>query len=170
MKHLILLRHAKAERKADTGQDYDRELTKRGREDAKLIGRVLAEAGYAPDAALVSAARRTRETWEHAGAAFKNVQVAYDRRLYEAVPKTLMEAAEAELRRAGSVILVGHNPGIEELVVALLRQGGAAAADVKRVQAGFPTAAAAAFSVAADGSLSAARVFFPADHGGGRDG
>lgn len=165
MKHLILLRHAKAERKSDSGQDFDRELTKRGREDARQIGRLLADAGYAPDAALVSAARRTRETWEHAGAAFRNVQVAYDRRLYEATPKTLMEAVEAELRRAGSVILVGHNPGVEELALALLRQGGAASADVSRAQAGFPTAAAAAFSVADDGSLSAARLFFPEEQG-----
>jgi phosphohistidine phosphatase len=166
MKHLILFRHAKAERKAETGDDFDRELTKRGRHDAALMGRVLAEAGYAIDAAVVSAARRTRETWEEAGAAFPGAAVAYDRRLYEASPKTLLQAAEPELKRAKSVVLVGHNPGLHELTIALLRQGGGASADLARVQAGFPTAAVAAFSVGQDGALSAARLFFPKDHGG----
>jgi phosphohistidine phosphatase len=166
MKHLILFRHAKAERKADSGLDFDRELTKRGREDAKLMGRVLARAGYAPDAAIVSAAKRTRETWEHAGAAFNGVVIAHDRRLYNASPKTLMEAAATELKRAGSVILVAHNPGIQELAVALLKQGGASGADIARAQGSFPTAGVAAFSVGPDGELSAARLLFPQDHGG----
>jgi phosphohistidine phosphatase len=166
MKQLILFRHAKAERKAESGDDFDRELTKRGRHDAALMGRVLAEAGYRIDAAVVSAARRTRETWEQAGAAFPKASVAYDRRLYEALPRTLMDAAEAELRRANSVIVVGHNPGVQELAAALLKQGGGSAADIARARGEFPTAAVAAFSVGDDGALSAARLFFPADHGG----
>ena len=166
MKHLILFRHAKAERKADSGLDFDRELTRRGREDAKLMGRVLAEAGYRPQAAVVSAAKRTRETWEHAGAAFTGVVTAYDRRLYEASPRTIMEVAETELKRAGSVIVVGHNPGLQELAAALMRQGEADPRDISRVQRSFTTAAAAAFSVAPGGALSEARLFFPADHGG----
>jgi phosphohistidine phosphatase len=166
MKHLILFRHAKAERKADTGDDFDRELTKRGLKDAELMGQVLAQAGYAPDAAIVSSARRTRETWEHAGVAFPGVAVAYSRRLYEASPKTLMEAAETELRRASCVVVVAHNPGVQELAVALLRQGGASATEIARARAEFPTAAMAAFSIDDDGALSAARLLFPADHGG----
>lgn len=166
MKHLILFRHAKAERKADSGQDFDRELTRRGREDAKLMGRVLAEGGYAPDAAIVSAAKRTRETWEQAGAAFTGVVTVHDRRLYNAAPKTLMEAAETELKRSRSVIVVAHNPGVQELAIALLRQGGGSAADIARAQGRFPTSGIAAFSVGADGALSSARLLFPEDHGG----
>ena len=166
MKTLILFRHAKAERKSSTGDDFDRDLTERGVKDAELMGRVLAKAGYRPDAAIVSASRRTRETWEHAGAAFAGVATAYSRRLYEATPRTLMEAAETELKRAKCVIVVAHNPGVQELAVALLKQGGASAADIARAQAEFPTAGIAAFSVQEDGGLSAARLLFPADHGG----
>lgn len=166
MKTLILFRHAKAERKADSGADFDRELTKTGLQDAELMGRVLAQAGYKPDAAIVSSARRARETWEHAAIPFTGVATAYSRRLYEASPRTLMEMAETELRRAECVVVVAHNPGLHELAVALLRQGGATAADVARAQGSFPTAAVAAFSVDDDGALSAARLLYPADHGG----
>lgn len=166
MKQLILFRHAKTEKKSDTGQDYDRELTKRGREDAKLMGKVLADAGIMPGCALVSAARRTRETWEEAGDAFPGVSVAYDKKLYEAGPRTLMEAAEAELSRTDSVIIVGHNPGIGELAAALLKQGNASDQDVGRVRGGFPTSAIAVFGIADDGSLAQSRLFFPEDHGG----
>ena len=166
MKHLILFRHAKAERKAESGEDFDRALTKRGRHDAELMGRVLAEAGFQVEAAVVSAAKRTRETWEQAGAAFPGAAVAHDRRLYEATPKTLLQAAEAELKRVDSVIVVAHNPGLQELAIALLREGGASAADLARVQAGFPTAAMAAFAVSGEGAMSGARLFYPAEHGG----
>lgn len=166
MKHLILFRHAKAARNAESGEDFDRELTKRGRHDAALMGRVLAEAGYGIDAAIVSSARRARETWGHAGAAFPGAAVAYDRRLYEAPPRTLLQAAEAELKRVETVAVVGHNPGIQELVCALLKQGGGDADTLARARAAFPTAAVAAFSVGGDGALSAARLFLPADHGG----
>lgn len=166
MKHLVLFRHAKAERKAESGEDFDRVLTKRGRHDAELMGRVLADTGLRVDAAVVSPAKRTRETWEQAGAAFPGASVAYDRRLYEAAPKTLLQAAEAELKRVGCVIVVAHNPGLQELAIALLKEGGAAGADLARAQAGFPTAAVAAFSVSDDGVMSGARLLYPAEHGG----
>jgi phosphohistidine phosphatase len=166
LKHLILFRHAKAERKADSGDDFDRELTKRGLKDAELMGQVLARAGYKPDAAIVSSARRTRETWEHAAIPFKGVATAYSRRLYEATPRALMEAAETELKRANCVVVVAHNPGVQELAVGLLKAGGASAADVARARSEFPTAGMAALTVDDDGGLSAARLLFPADHGG----
>ena len=54
MKRLILFRHAKTERHAPSGQDFDRRLTQRGRDDARLMGRVLADAGFSPDLVLVS--------------------------------------------------------------------------------------------------------------------
>lgn len=166
MKALILFRHAKAEKRAPSGDDFDRALTKSGVKDAALMGRVLADAGFAPDAAVVSAAKRTRETWEHAAAAFADVDVAYARGLYNAGPRALLDAAESELKRAGCVVVVAHNPGVHELAVALMQQGGAPPKEMARAQAEFPPATIAAFTVERDGTLSAARVFFPADHGG----
>ena len=69
MHRLILLRHGKAERSAPGG-DIARRLTDRGRNDAALMGRVLAERDLIPDVALVSAAARTQETWAAVSPAF----------------------------------------------------------------------------------------------------
>ena len=69
MRRLILFRHAKAEPRAAGEDDFDRPLAERGREDAALVGQALARQGFAPDAALISPARRTAETWIYARAA-----------------------------------------------------------------------------------------------------
>ena len=74
LQRLILLRHGKAESVAESGGDFERGLTERGRRDAALIGRVLADAGITPDLALVSAARRARETWDEASPAFPHAR------------------------------------------------------------------------------------------------
>ncbi len=166
MKALILFRHAKAEKRAPSGDDFDRALTRSGAEDAAIMGRVLADAGFSPDAAVVSSAKRTRETWEQAAPAFGSVSVAHARTLYDASARTLLEAAESELKRADTVVVVAHNPGIHELAVALLEQSAAAPAEIARARSDFPPAAVAAFTVARDGTMSDARVFYPADHGG----
>ena len=75
MDRLILLRHGKAEADAPTGQDFDRALTGRGRRDAALVARELAEAGSAPDLVLVSPAVRAKETWEEAAPFFPGARV-----------------------------------------------------------------------------------------------
>ena len=62
MQRLILLRHGKADSVSALGGDLERGLTDRGRRDAALMGRVLADAGFTPDLVLVSSARRTCET------------------------------------------------------------------------------------------------------------
>ena len=77
MAHLILLRHAKAESASSTGRDIDRPLTERGHRDAAIMGRVLAQAGFIPDLALVSTARRAQETWEEASPAFPAQALAF---------------------------------------------------------------------------------------------
>ena len=68
MRRLILLRHAKAENQAASGEDIDRALTARGLADAARMGQVLADAGLQPDLALVSSGVRARQTWEAAKA------------------------------------------------------------------------------------------------------
>jgi phosphohistidine phosphatase len=164
MQRLILFRHAKAERTSQTGEDFDRPLAQRGREDALLMGRVLAEAGFKPDLALVSAARRTIQTWEAAATAFPAARVEIIRNLFLADTATLLEAAESAAGRAETLMLVAHNPGLHDLALQLSR----GTAD-PRLDRGFPTGAAAVFDVPEPGRYTLADVLLPGNHGGGAE-
>jgi phosphohistidine phosphatase len=168
MKTLVLLRHAKAERSSDTGRDFDRALTERGRADAALMGRVLAERGIKPDRALVSSARRTTETWEQASASFGDAEVAFDRGLYHAEPNAIRRAVEAIEEEAGVLIVVGHNPGIHQYAVELMVESAAAPSMLDRMTR-FPTAAAAVFGVDPAGRAAFEALHLPETYGGGAD-
>jgi phosphohistidine phosphatase len=139
MLQLVLLRHAKAVAAAE--DDFDRALAQRGREDAPQVAAALATEGAAPDMALVSDSKRTRETWELIAASFPKTKVKFLHSLYHCTAETLMEAAE----RTGTdhVMLVGHNPGIHELASRLAHRNN----DLEtRLRAKFPTAAGAIFT------------------------
>ena len=127
MRRLMLLRHAKTER-AELGEpDRDRKLTKRGRADAPVIGAYMARHGLAPDLVLVSPAARAEETWALvAGALGKEPRVVRDERMYNAGPEQLVGVIR-DTREARSLLLVGHNPGFQELAVRLIASGDATA-------------------------------------------
>src|ERR1700744_304444 len=95
MRRLVLFRHAKAERPAASGEDFTRALPERGRRDAYLIGRALAEAGVKPSLALVSASVRTRETWEASGLGSDATEARFERGLYNASAGQLRRAVAA---------------------------------------------------------------------------
>lgn len=141
MRQLILLRHAKAAVDSDTGQDFDRPLAPRGREDAPVVGRALADAGAEPELVLVSAAKRTRETWELVSAAFPGVEARFLDELYEATAETLLHLVEHA--KVARLMIVGHNPGLQELAIRLARRNTPLDAAVR---AKFPTCAAAVYS------------------------
>jgi phosphohistidine phosphatase SixA len=121
MRELILLRHAHAEAAAAGQDDADRPLSAEGRAEAEAAGRWLKEHGHAPERVLVSPSRRTKETLEQVLSVLGYVEQREDRRIYEATPGTLMQVAD-EHRDIGRVMLVGHNPGLEQLA-ALLASG-----------------------------------------------
>jgi phosphohistidine phosphatase len=170
MRRLILFRHAKAEPRGAGMDDFDRPLAERGREDAALIGKVLAKEGLTPDLALVSPARRASETWIHARDAFPKAKVQLCRDLYNAAPETIRETVEAAADSADTVIVVGHNPGIHDVAVELLIEGGASAAEIERVAARFPTATAAALVIDENGRASFDGLFLAKEHGGEGEG
>lgn len=121
MRELILLRHAHAE-PANAGQaDIDRPLSPEGLAEAEAAGRWLAEHKLVPDCVLCSPARRARETLEAVLGAVGYVDQRLDERIYEATPGTLAELAD-EHRDADRLLLVGHNPGLEQLA-ALMHSG-----------------------------------------------
>lgn len=123
MRRLMLLRHAKTERPEPGERDRDRKLTKRGRNDAPVIGAYMARHGLVPELAVVSPARRAQETWDLIGPAFsKQPRVVNDERIYDASPKELV-ALISETRAARSLLIVGHNPGLHDLAVRLIASG-----------------------------------------------
>jgi len=132
MRRLMLLRHAKTEHDAPSGRDEDRRLDNRGRRDSAEIGSWIARNPPFPSLVLVSHAMRALQTWEIAWEAMKE-QVAEPAveimpELYGADVSELLEtihsASEADPQR---LMLVGHNPGMHELAIALAGHGDAAA-------------------------------------------
>jgi phosphohistidine phosphatase len=146
MRRLILFRHAKAEPGAAGTDDSKRGLTGRGRRDALAVGALLADAGLAPDLALVSSARRARETWTAAAPAFGEVRVLTRQALYNASPEAILGEVKEFEGEAETLMVVGHNPGLQELAVGLVAQAGGSAGDIRRLAKDFPTATAAVFS------------------------
>lgn len=145
---LVLIRHAKTAQAPPRPEDGDhgRELTDRGRADAQAAGRWLVEEGLLPDLVLCSTSTRTRQTWEAmvAGAeALAGVQIEHDRRIYNASSEPLRQVLVEAPGDAVTVAMLGHAPGIPDLVADLadldLADGAAAAA----LERGFPTMACA---------------------------
>lgn len=165
MDRLILMRHAKAERRSASGDDFARALTEEGRRDAALVGKALAKDGLIPGVVLVSAAQRTVETWDAMQATFPKARVQRLQSLYNAPPLAILDALEGVA--AGTVMVIGHNPGMHELAVGLLRENGAGSAVLGKVASRFPTATAVAYVVDENGRAHYDGVFYAADLGGG---
>jgi phosphohistidine phosphatase len=125
MHQLHLLRHAKSSWD-DDADDHTRPLNKRGRESARLVGETLPRAVGALDLVLCSSALRTRETAELVLAGFsKAPRVLYEDELYLATRATLMHRLREIDESIGSVMMIGHNPGLHELAIALAAPGSA---------------------------------------------
>lgn len=120
MRELILLRHAHAEPATAGQDDRQRGLSATGREEARAAGAWLREHALLPDRVLCSHAARTRETLDALGD-IGGPDVREEPSIYDASPGTLMALADTH-RDAGRLLLVGHNPGLEQLA-ALMHSG-----------------------------------------------
>ena len=140
-RRLVVLRHAKSA--WPTGvDDHDRPLGPRGLRDAPAAGRALAEADCLPDLALCSTAERARHTLELAAAEWgAPPPVRHDPRLYGADVPELLAVVREVPPEIGTLLLVGHNPGLEELVLELAGDALDDALDTVRTK--FPTSAVA---------------------------
>lgn len=117
MKTLLLLRHAQPTQTSPTGRDFDRPLIDEGRAAALRVGQLLRQRQLKPDIVLCSPAARALQTAEHvvAAARFRAPLHFYDR-IYEASAEGLTELiAEAVEDDAEMILVVGHNPGLQEL-------------------------------------------------------
>ncbi|MFF0475895.1 SixA phosphatase family protein [Streptomyces sp. NPDC004284] len=145
---IVLLRHAKADWNDES--DHERPLADRGRTDAPVAGRRLAETGIAFDLALCSTALRTRETWKLAVQELpQRPKTVYEERMYEASLGELIALVNETPDAVNHLLLIGHNPGMHALADALA--GGAEGDTLSRMnRSGFPTSAFAV--VTFDGS------------------
>ena len=136
----MLLRHAKSDWPQGL-RDSDRPLAERGREAAPRIARYMADELLLPDLALVSPAKRARQTFDLVAPALGEVPMRFEPRIYEAPAERLLAVlgeAEPAIR---ALLLVGHNPGLEELAALLVGHGDRYA--FARMGRKFPTAALA---------------------------
>lgn len=136
MKRLILLRHAKAAGRT-AGPDRDRVLAAEGRREVEAVARHLAEAALRPDLALVSSAARTRETWLLSG--LGDAPVRYEDSIYDAPADTLLGLVRSADPSVETLMIVGHNPAVEELAAELVQTG--TERELDAVRQGLPTAA-----------------------------
>jgi len=142
-REIVILRHAQAEPGAAAQRDFDRALSERGRDEAKAVARWFSEHGLRFDRVVSSPAARARETAELAVPAGTSVEL--DAAVYDATPGTLLTVLDRHAG-GGRTLLVGHNPGLEQLV-ALLTEG---RSDECR---GLPTAGVACLALAEDATV-----------------
>jgi phosphohistidine phosphatase SixA len=118
MREIILLRHAEAMRAGPDGSDRERPLSATGDAEARRAGAWLAGQGAAPKRLLCSTARRAMMTAERVAAALPPCTLQYEMGIYDATPGELLRLIDA--CDDAQVLLVGHNPGIEQLVALLV--------------------------------------------------
>ena len=140
MKRLLLLRHAKSSWDDPDLEDHDRPLAKRGRRASKTIAEHLSRQSVTADLVLCSSAQRARETLERIAPALGDgVEVQVQPELYGASADRLRERLRAVAEDVESVLLVGHNPGLEQLALELAGSGD----ELESLRRKYPTAALA---------------------------
>ncbi|WP_460064116.1 SixA phosphatase family protein [Streptomyces sp. YKOK-I1] len=147
-RRIVLFRHAKADWPQVT--DHERPLAERGRMDAAVAGRRLADSGIPLDLALCSTAVRTRETWKLAVHELPHrPKTVYEERIYEASPGELIALLNETPDDVRSVVLIGHNPGVHALTD-ILTDSAESEAHERMTRRGFPASSFAVLTF--DGS------------------
>ena len=117
----MLLRHAKSGWDDPVARDFDRPLNKRGEKAARVMGQYMKRQELACDHIIASPAVRVIETLDHvAGGYGKRMEPKWERRIYLASSATLMDVLREEDNAIQSVLMVGHNPGMEDLILDLV--------------------------------------------------
>jgi phosphohistidine phosphatase len=145
VKTLLVLRHAKASPGSASGSDVDRPLASRGLREAAAVGRALRARDVQVDAIVASPALRVAETVAAVvHSAGWTLAPLWDRRIYNASAETLLAVIRELDDVAGAALIVGHNPGLHELILQLAEDG------YSQVGAGFPTATLAKLRLTVD--------------------
>jgi phosphohistidine phosphatase len=146
MKTVTLFRHAKSAGKNDPDvTDFDRPLSKRGVRAALAMARVFRKTKLKPGLILCSPAKRARDTLALGApkAWAKGGHVRLEEKVYEASAKALLKLLRAVPDETSHVLIVGHNPGLQDLAIQLAKPGAPEIAEFKQK---LPTAAVASFT------------------------
>ncbi|RHW18742.1 histidine phosphatase family protein [Sphingomonas gilva] len=150
MKTLTLLRHAKSSWDDSVARDFDRPLNAKGQRAAATMGRHMKSLGLAFDHVVASPARRVTETIDHVVAGYgETLAPDWDRRIYLASAATLLDIVRDLPDTHDRVLVVGHNPGLEDLVLLLVpdRTGDALRDGIEEK---YPTASLAELTLETD--------------------
>lgn len=124
MRTLLVLRHAKSSWKDAGLADHDRPLNKRGEKNAPTMGKLIKKEGLTPQWIASSTALRARKTAEAAakGSGYSG-EIHYEEELYLALPSDILDVLQRTVPDSATrILIVGHNPGLEELVGTLTAQ------------------------------------------------
>ncbi len=150
MKTIGLFRHAKSDWHDRRLRDFDRPLNARGRKGAALMGQHIADHGVRWQRVLSSPAVRAAETIELAGQSVgRTFPINWDRRIYLASSATLLDLLREQDDAISMILMIGHNPGLEDLIFDLVPDDGSSPLR-DRVEEKFPTAAYAVLEMNAD--------------------
>ncbi|MFY9351875.1 MAG: histidine phosphatase family protein [Sphingobium sp.] len=150
MKRLTLLRHAKSDWDDPVPRDFDRPLNKRGEKAARLMGEYAAKRGMRFDLLVASPAVRVVQTLETFFEGYgETLEARWDRRIYLASAPTLCDVVRDLPDSANNVLMAGHNPGFEELILELVPDDGASPLR-DDVETKFPTASLAVLDLPID--------------------
>ncbi|MGB5339925.1 MAG: histidine phosphatase family protein [Gammaproteobacteria bacterium] len=118
---LLILRHAKSDWSAGASDDFKRPLSKRGRKDSPRMGKWMLTRGLVPEIIISSPAKRARQTLELVCSELcpGRDNIIWDERIYMADLQALLEVLRESPDQARSILLVGHNPGLEDLLLHL---------------------------------------------------
>jgi phosphohistidine phosphatase len=147
MRILLLLRHAKSSWDDAALQDFDRALAPRGERAAVAVGAEIARRNWQAERTLVSSALRTRQTWQLIAPLLGEARDAEFRDdLYHATSALMLDLIQTTKNDVGSLMIVGHNPGLEELAALLAAENSDAEA-MRGMDAKFPTGALARYEI-----------------------
>jgi phosphohistidine phosphatase len=142
MPRLMLLRHAKSSWDDTAADDFDRPLNSRGRRAAPLMGRHMTMHRLVPQRIACSSARRTRETLAgllpYLG---EDIDIRLTRDLYDTGEDRYLDVVRSQGGSARSLLVIGHNPALQDIAMTLIGQGNPSLTDDIRDK--FPTAALA---------------------------
>lgn len=136
---LILMRHAKSAWPEGVS-DFDRPLAPRGEAAAPLMGRWLGQQGFVPEVALVSSAIRTRATWAAVAPELIGTPARFEPKIYNARVQMLLDILRGQTASANTVMMIGHNPGMQELAHGLADPRRSDLDALHRLARKFPTA------------------------------
>jgi phosphohistidine phosphatase len=150
VKTLALFRHAKSDWSDARARDFDRPLNERGKRGARAMGEYIRDTGRTFDRMIASPAVRAAETVEESSKAWKcTFKIEWDRRIYLASSATLIDLLKELSGDPKSVLMIGHNPGLEDLIFDLVPDDGSSPLR-EVVEEKFPTATFAVMELDVD--------------------